>query len=428
MQNLSVLMWVKWREFKQHLNDPLFKNSFWMGISRLLNASVGFLFWLVAARLYSKEAVGITSALFSYLDLVLIISVIGCDFALIRYLPVYDKKKVLNTCLTITVFSSIIIGSVFVLISTIFFSELSTVRTPVYVIVFLLFTIANMINYITGTAFIAARQSIKYFYQNLIRSIRIPFLIAFVFTGSLGIFQSLGIAYTLSSLFSLYLLNKTIGVNFKIDRNFIKKSFKFSLYNYFAHNLFEASLLIIPIMVLSMLGKVDAANYYIAVAIGDLVLIIPNVLGTSIFVEGSHGESIKRNFFKSLITTYMLLIPVVFLFYFYGYFFVGLFGKNYLDSFQLLSLISISSIFAAFNLLFISVLRVKMMINIILKINILLFFMLLGFSYIFILKYGLLGAGLARITAYGFIAVGILLNFRKNFDNAIQDEDDNTEG
>lgn len=403
---------IGWQKISRHLKDPLYINSFFMALSRFLNASGGFIFWLLAARLYAKEDVGLTSALFSYLELVLLFSVIGCDFALIRYLPAYDKKKVFNTCLSISICFSLITGIFFVLGSDIFSAGLSLIKTPHYAAMFVLFGVANTLNHITGITFIAIRRSIHYFLQNLIRSIRIPLLIPLFYWGSLGIFQSLGIACILSTLFSLLLLRKNLGLNFKFDKYFIKKTYKFSLSHYFA-NLSEASMLIIPILVFNLLGSVEAANYYIASAIGDLVLIIPGVLGTSLFVEGSHGENTKKALIKAAKATYALLIPAIIIIYLYGSFFLGLFGKSYIDSYRLLCLISISSLFTALYTLFVSVLRIKFKMGTVLKFNTLMFTMLLGLSYIFMIKYGLAGVGYARIVTSVIIAIVTAAIFKK---------------
>lgn len=413
MKEKSVPMPARWKGIRQHLNDPLYINSFFMALSRLLNASGGFIFWLLAARLYTKEDVGLTSALFSYMELVLLFSVLGSDFSLIRYLPIYDKKKVFNTCLSISICFSLITGIFFVLGSGIFSPGLSIIKTPHYAVMFVLFGAANTLNHITGTTFIAIRQSINYFLQNLIRAVRIPLLIPLFFLGSLGIFQSLGIACILSSVFSLYLLSKNPGLNFKIDKSFIKKTYQFSLFNYFSNNLSEASMLIIPIMVLNLLGRAEAANYYIAAAIGDLVLIIPGVLGTSLFVEGSHGQDTKKNLVKAISATYALLIPTIIIIFLFGDFFLGLFGKSYVDSHKLLCLIAISSLFTAIYSLFVSILRINMKMGTVLKLNILLFIILLGLSYIFIIKYGLVGVGYARIITSVIISVLIAANFKK---------------
>ena len=67
--------------------------------------------------------------------------------------------------------------------------------------------------------------------------------------------------------------------------------------------------LILPIMVLNVLGAEQAAYYYIAYAIAALLFMIPNAISMSLFVEGSHGEALKRTVVKSLVTIFSLLVP-----------------------------------------------------------------------------------------------------------------------
>ena len=43
--------------FAQKLRDPLYKNSFFIMLSSIINAGFGFFFWMIAARLYSAEDV-----------------------------------------------------------------------------------------------------------------------------------------------------------------------------------------------------------------------------------------------------------------------------------------------------------------------------------------------------------------------------------
>ena len=67
--------------------------------------------------------------------------------------------------------------------------------------------------------------------------------------------------------------------------------------------------MILPIMVLNVLGAEQAAYYYIAYAIAALLFMIPGAISTSLFVEGSHGEALKRTVVKSLVTIFSLLVP-----------------------------------------------------------------------------------------------------------------------
>ncbi len=45
----------------QKLRDPLYKNSIFLMISSIIGAGTGSVFWVIAARFYSAESVGLIS-------------------------------------------------------------------------------------------------------------------------------------------------------------------------------------------------------------------------------------------------------------------------------------------------------------------------------------------------------------------------------
>ena len=57
------------KALKKYLNDPLYKNSFFVMLTSISNAGFGFIFWMLAAKLYPKEDVGIATALISSMAL-----------------------------------------------------------------------------------------------------------------------------------------------------------------------------------------------------------------------------------------------------------------------------------------------------------------------------------------------------------------------
>jgi len=71
----------------QKLKYPLYKNSFLIMLSSIINAGFGFFFWVFAARLYSAEDVGITS--------IILLSRLGSDFSLIRFFRTEIKPRFL---------------------------------------------------------------------------------------------------------------------------------------------------------------------------------------------------------------------------------------------------------------------------------------------------------------------------------------------
>jgi len=56
------------------LSDPLYRNSLFMAFTSVFNAGCGFFFWMIAARLYTVEQVGLATALISALGLVVLLS------------------------------------------------------------------------------------------------------------------------------------------------------------------------------------------------------------------------------------------------------------------------------------------------------------------------------------------------------------------
>ncbi len=143
----------------EQLKDPLYKNSFFLMLSRVFNVACGFVFWIVAAKFYSVEDVGVATALISSLGLVILFSRFGFDFSLIRFIHVNDKSRVMNTCLAITTVSSLIIGVIYLSGIAFFASGLSFIQGPGYAAMFLLFVIMNSIVSITGNALTAMRRA-----------------------------------------------------------------------------------------------------------------------------------------------------------------------------------------------------------------------------------------------------------------------------
>ena len=74
----------------QKFKDPLYINSIFLIVSSLLNAVTGFIFWIIATRLYSAEDVGLASGIISAAMLLHLFSLMSLEFSLAHYLPSLD--------------------------------------------------------------------------------------------------------------------------------------------------------------------------------------------------------------------------------------------------------------------------------------------------------------------------------------------------
>jgi O-antigen/teichoic acid export membrane protein len=84
---------TKSEELKYHLHDPLFKNAIHLIATTVATAALGFVFWMVVTRYYASEEVGLASTIISAMNLLAMLSLLGFNVALIRFLPNADEKK-----------------------------------------------------------------------------------------------------------------------------------------------------------------------------------------------------------------------------------------------------------------------------------------------------------------------------------------------
>lgn len=389
-----------------YIKEPIYRNTIFLILSSILCAGCGFFFWMIAAKTYSIENVGLATAFISSLGLVVMFSMLGFDVSIIRFFPNSDRASAFNTSLVITAVASFIIGASYILFSKFLIPSLAFLSTPIFAIAFLFICIANTIASIAGYTLVAARRADYYFYQNILLAIRVLFLLPLMFLGPLGIPTSLGIGCILASAFSLLILEKKfVPINLKVDKKFAKTCLKFSSWNYISNILYSTPTLILPIMVFNLLGESEAAKYYIVFTFGNQLLLIPLNIGTSLFVEGSHGEGLKKSALHAGMACLLLLLPAVLFICIFGEQLLGLINKDYRGAFELLRILAFSSFLVAIYSLYIPIQNVRMKIQTIVNLSIIRFVLLLGLSYILILKFGILGAGYAWIITYGILVL-----------------------
>jgi len=392
-------------KIRNYLQNPFYRNSFYITLGRVTDVGFGFLFWTLAARLYSISEVGIATALISSLSLVMIFSSFGFDFTAIRFMPSHDHNRVFNTCLWITTAAAIVAGTIYLTTIDLISSEIAFIRD--YAPLFLIFAVVNSVTLITGSTLLSLRKADLKFIQNIIMGVRLPLLLPLTLLGGLGVFYSFGFAYLIATIFALAAIRGYVTLTPQIDWEFARKTFSFSSFNYLANLFLDVPTYIMPILIVNLLNPNDAALYYIAFAIGNLVLIIPNAMSTAFFVEGSHGINLRKGVFRNLVVTYAVLIPTVLIVVTFGEFPLGLFGKNYLVAFDLLKVIAISSLFVTIYNLFIPLQNIRLQVRGIVIINMIRFVLLLGLSYILLTWFGVIGAGYAWMITHIMLSAGI---------------------
>jgi len=180
---------------------------------------------MLAARLYHAGDVGIATALISSMALLVLLSMFGLDFSIIRFFPGADKSRIFSTSALITTFFAVIFGAVFIAGVDVLSPELgSLLKSPQNAAFFLIFLAASSVTALTAISFIAIRKAAFQFLQSIIVGSRILFLIPLIALGAIGIFGAVGISFLLALAAALMLLvHSGIRVRAVIDRGFLNE-------------------------------------------------------------------------------------------------------------------------------------------------------------------------------------------------------------
>jgi O-antigen/teichoic acid export membrane protein len=316
--------------------DSLIKNSIYLILTSLINSGIGFLFWVVAARYYTPNDIGITSAIFSSISLVSMISAIGLQRALVFYLP-RDKNtdKIISSCLAMNIASSIMFSSVFILGLRIWSPGLIPILNSLQnILLFIIVTMAISVSGLIGAAFTAGRRSsFQMFKETTYHIVKLCPLIFLVSFGSIGIVLSIGIGLLLSIAIGFLLLFKVWKYlpGLKLDP-IIKNMASFSAGNYISDIFYNLPILVLPIMILDVISAKSAGYFYIAIMMSSLLYGISQSISNSLLVESSDKDKFWSNVNKSIKFSMIILIPGILLFAIFGKFILNIFNPSYAEN------------------------------------------------------------------------------------------------
>jgi O-antigen/teichoic acid export membrane protein len=415
----------KRNELTQHLNDPLYKNAYFLMLSSVTSAGAGFFFWLIVARFYSTEEVGLASAIIAAMGLISMFSLLGFDISLVRFLPEReDKNELINSCLTISFIFSLALILIFIAGISIWSPSLSIIRENKFLLLlFVLFTAAaSLTNLQIGGVFVGFRKTEYVFVQNiaiLVRIVIVPFLVAF---GAFGIYVSYGLTPILAFVLGIFLISK-VYPSYKpvpvIKKGVVRDIFHFSLGNYLAKICEELPFFILPIMVINLLGAEKTAYFFIAWQISFLLLSVPRFTSASLLAEGSFSPTelnkTTKRAMKLIFTLLLLTLIGIFLF---GNYLLGLFGGEYAkNSFGLLLILCIASLPYAVNAIYATLKRVQKETKPVIYVYGCTAIITLMGSYLLMLSMGLIGVGIAWVAGNGIVSgcIGVDLMRKRLF-------------
>lgn len=412
------------QKLRQVLRSPLHRNSLYLMTNSGVMAGLGFIFWLVAARLYPTEDVGLGSALISAAMLLSFIGSLSLGYGLIRFLPTAGDQRqgMINSSLSLAALASLIVCIIFLAGLPLWSPAFLVVRSnPIFVAAFIVFVVAWAFYSIMSNIFVGFRRAEFTLANGIIYSLSKVACVAALalLFGVFGIFASWGIAVVIALAVSFLWFLPRLLPGYRprpaLQRQVTNEMFHFSFANYVSMGFWNAPQLILPIMVANLLGATTNAYFFIVWSVAGLLFAIPTATSVSLFAEGSHQmEYLGRDLLRSLKFTIVLLLPAMVIILVAGDKILLLFGSEYsVGGAHLLWLLVPSALPVSVNLLYLGVARVQKRLKDIVLIAGGIALGTLVLSFFLLPHMDILGAAVAWLAAQSLVALALLPKLRQ---------------
>ncbi len=401
------------------LRSLLYRNAVYIMLANLAMAGTGFLFWIVAARLYPAQSLGEAAAAVSAMTLLALLTTLGLDVAIVRFLPEAGEaaRDTINSCLTIEGLLSAACSLIFLLGIKLWSPALVSLQKDYFLFaVFVISVPALNMSTLTQQVFVASRRANFALHSGLIFGFSrfLPLAALTAFLSSSGVFTSWVLALILTFCIGIFVFMPRVHPGYRptftIRLDTLRKMVGFSLANYVVNVFWYLPSLVLPILVINLLGAEANAYFYIAWSIEIVLLLIPTAVSTSLLAEGSydqerlaHGIRISFKLLAFIISGAVLAVLLL------ADKLLFLFGKEYsTNAAQLLRLLALSSIPAAINSIYIASKRVQMKTTGAIAMTAFVATCTIMLSYFLLQSVGILGAGIAFLVAQtlGVVVLG----------------------
>ncbi len=340
-----------------HLRDPLYRNGYALVFSSVATSALGILYWVLAARLYSTETIGINSALLSTMNFLAILAQLNLVQALNRFVPAAGQatKRLILWAYLVSI-------GVALAGSLIFLAGLHW-WTPALVMLrthwalgfsFVLGTMVYCIFSLQDGVLVGMREAIWVPVENLAFAVVKLLLLALL----VGVFADYGV-------YASWLVPMTLAVlpvNWLISQRLLPKHMaatqthrepllvanvaRYVAGDYFGSLIWTATICLMPLIVLQKAGATASAYYYMAWTITYAFYLVSLNMSMSLITEVmADPKQLLHLSYRTLIQTTKLLLPLVLLIVAGAPILLRFFGPRYAaEATTLLRLLALSAL------------------------------------------------------------------------------------
>ncbi len=402
--------------------SSLYVNSYYLIAANAAMAGFGFLFWTAAARLYHPEEVGLAAATLSAIGLLAMLSMLGLDYAMVRFLPhAADPQGIINSSLTIGAVAALGLSLVFVAGLGVWSPALLPLRgNPLFIPSLVVGTVFTTIAALLVGAYLSRKRASLILAQSSIFSV-IKVLLAVILAaipqavGLIGAWALGLVAAALGGIFLFLPRSEDGQYQFRpgLRREAINDMTRFAFANYVTTVLWSAPTFLLPLLVINMAGPQANAYFYVAWSVSGLLGVIPMAVSLSLFAHGSHDAGqLVRYTYQSGRFVLLLLVPAIAAVFLLGGKVLLLFGKPYSEQgTSLLWVLALSALPMTVNSLFFSISRVRQRMGRVIAWTLWILGITLALSLFLLPRMGVLGSGVAWLTAQASAATFILIRY-----------------
>lgn len=402
-------------DIRAHLRDPLYRTGYLLISGAAVSSLLGFVFWVLAAREYPAQVVGVSSALISAMMLASGVCTLGLNAVLMRYLPSAgsDARGLVTWTYALTVALSIVLGAGAALTSGLWSTELGFV--------------ADDSAWLVGFTVATALWTIFALQDSVLTGLQAPhwvpienslFALAKILLLVL-LAESLPtsgpfVAWNAPVLVPIVLVSLLIfrrllprhedsGAPSSLDRRQLLRT---SVGNYGGTLFSLATTLLMPILVANALGTAQTAYFYVPWTIVIGLQLIALNMSISFTVEGALNTTQLGELCRRVLTqTMRMLIPVAVLLAIAAPYVLRVFGNQYADEgTALLRLLIAGAIPNVLVLIGLSVARIEHRGRALLLTQAAQCVLVLGLSALLMVPVGIQGVGIAWVAGQSILA------------------------
>lgn len=322
----------------------LLRNSFYIMLTTAINSGLGYVFWIVVARSYPANQVGIAAALIAAMTLIAAIANLGTSPALIQRLPQARSDAEWSRILSTSLITGAVAGLAIALLSALVIlpavsSSLSVAgSSAANVLLFSIGVAIWSVSLISDYLFIAERRSENMAARNfgfgLLKLVVVLVVPVITAKTALSIFGSWTVGCALSLLLARVLLLPRLDRAFRLRLRGALTTLRSMARAYFGNYLTTLGNVIpfalLPTLVVSRLSATDNAYFYVTWLLGGAFFVISSAVGSALFAEGTNDpDRIEAQTRSAIRITAALLAPMMVLFFVAGHWLLKLFGAGY---------------------------------------------------------------------------------------------------